>query len=411
MSRRDRTLRVAVAGVGGFAGQHHLSLAELESEGECRVVATCDPSAARLGQAGEQYRFEQRGVSTYPNLGSLLQATAGEIDVVTLPTPIPLHAAQHEAVVEAGAACYLEKPPSLWWPEYLEMLERDGRASRQTQVGFNFTGDPMRQELKSRILSGEFGVLRGVSLLAEWPRDREYYTRNDWAGRLRVGDRWVLDSCIGNALAHYVQNLLFWCGKEGAVGEVEEVWARLFRAHPIESYDTAFVSARTDGGAWLRIGATHTGKDRYFERETLVLDQATIRFDTWRSGEIEHRNGTRERFESSRGDHAEMLRENLREYFAYVRGDRPRPTTRLEDCRGFVSLCDLALVSCGGIEEIARERIETDDLGRVQVEGLERELTAFVEHETWPTGELPLESARMDDLDCFEATMSQRLGL
>ena len=36
--------------------------------------------------------------------------------------------------------------------------------------------------------------------------------RADWAGKLVMEDGSVLDSPIGNAIAHYVMNMLFWNG-------------------------------------------------------------------------------------------------------------------------------------------------------------------------------------------------------
>lgn len=382
MGSRAEPLRVAVAGLGGFAGSHHAALEILEARAECRVVATCDPDVPARGAEIERFHLAARGVMVLPDLAAMLDLSP---DVVTLPTPIPLHAAQHAAVRAAGAFCYLEKPPTLWWPEYREMVERDGGT---TQVGFNFVGDPFRQKLRERIQSGEFGPLHAATFLGLWPRGAEYYARNEWAGRLTVGGRPVLDSCIGNAMAHYVQNLLFWTGQE-----VEGVRAWLARAHPIESYDTAFVEATVAGGARLRIGATHTGTLN-FDRETVELREARIVFDSWRSARIEWRDGRTEPVDSSIPDQGAMLRENLSEYFAFVRGERARPATRLEDCEGFVALCGLALVSSGGIADLGGAEAGSHRV----VEGLEDRLRAFVDNGAWPEGE-PTEARDRDEIE------------
>ncbi len=390
----DLSPRVAVAGLGGFAGAHHAALEALEAQGLCRVVATCDPNLAAMEPEIARFRLVERDVQTSASLDAMLDLKP---DVVTLPTPIPLHAEQHAAVVGAGAACYLEKPPTLWWPEFQAMRTVERKAARDTGVGFNFIGDPFRRRLKARILAGEFGRLRGASLLGVWPRDAAYFGRNGWAGRLKAGDRWVLDSCIGNAMAHYVQNLLFWCGEDlDSVGRIEEVQARLGRAHPIESYDTAFVAARLAGDVRLRIAATHAG-EATFDQEILQLDAALIVLDSWRTARIKWRDGRRETLESDIPDHAAMLRENLG---AHLKGNRP--ATRLDDCESFVALCDLALVSSGAIHDLPAH---ADVEGRRTVDGLEAALRAFVQNESWP-GSLP-PPAQPSDLARLEAVATR----
>jgi predicted dehydrogenase len=397
MAKEGGPVRVAVVGLGGFAGSHHGAVRELEREGACKLVATCDPRHTELVDAIQTFELRERGVHIYGDLDELLAAHGGALDVVTLPTPIPLHAGQHRAVVRAGAACYLEKPPTLWWPEFQDMLGVEEEAVRSTQVGFNFVGDPMRRALKERILAGEFGALQGATLFGIWPRDRAYYTRNDWAGRLNAMGKPVMDSPTGNAMAHYVQNLLFWCGSPAveSVAIPREVQARLFRAHPIESFDTAFVAATLEGGAWLRIGVTHTGQGGHLERETIHCESAAIVVDSWHSARVEYRDGRVEEVRSPYADHGELLRENLRAYFAYVQGERERPVTGLVDSEGFVALNHVAFLAAGSVEDFPEDRLDRNaETGRVGVAGLEEELLAFVDEGRGPE----LGVARLNDL-------------
>ncbi|HWD38632.1 MAG TPA: Gfo/Idh/MocA family oxidoreductase [Fimbriimonas sp.] len=352
-------LRVAVAGLGGFAADHHAALARLEEEGLCQVVATCDPNPSLTTRSGVERFFD---------LNSLLDAHVGQLDLLTLPIPVPLHASFHRIAVQAGVACYLEKPPTLWWPELQSMIEVDSQAGKQTQVGFNFVGDPFRRGLKQRILNGEFGALREVRFCGIWPRDEAYYTRNNWAGKLRVGDQWVVDSCIGNAMAHYVQNLLFWCGRDlDSVGSMGQVSAWLGRTRPIESFDTAFVEAAMEGGVKLRISATHLQSAAYVDEEVLVFDRTRIVFKRWNEAVIDGVG-----FRSDVPDNAAMLRHNLSHYLGYLKGETDHPTTSLNDSKPFVALCDLALVSSGAIHDIRGE-------------GLLDQVRDFYEEGAWPS--------------------------
>jgi len=376
------SLRVAVAGLGGFAGQHHRALATLESAGECEVVATCDPRFEQMRTEIELYDLRERGVAIYPTLEDLLSNEA-PLDLVTLPTPIPLHARQHAQVVASGAACYLEKPPTLWWPEYEAMQEVERAAAFSTHVGFNFIGDPFRRSLKRRILAGEFGAMRGVGFHAVWPRNLAYYNRSDWAGKIRLGDRWVFDSPVGNALAHYTQNVLFWCGTGGvdAVGSVQEVSASLSHSHPIESFDTATIRATTEEGPWIRIAMTHLGNEPSFEKETLFFDRATIRFASWRSATIHVDGKEPERIESDYRDQQILLQDNLARYFRYVEGVENRPITRLADSRSFVALNTLAFLSSGGISSTPAP--PHDESGQAHIKGLKERLRSFAEDGVW----------------------------
>lgn len=344
---RRRPLHVAVVGAGGFALDHHAALETLEERGMCRVVATCDPSREKLDAVASKHRLKERGIRRYESLEALLVAVGSELDVVTLPTPIPLHAAQHRAVLGEGLACYLEKPPSLWLPELDEMIDLDRVARIKTNVGFNFVADPMRRELKQCILDGEFGRLREVSLLAFWPRDAAYYQRNDWAGRLRCGDHVTLDSPIGNAVSHYVHNLLFWGGLDSvdAIGMVQEARAWVGHKHPIQSFDTALVEAQLSDGVVLRIGATHASEGAHWERETVVLDDAVLTFDRSNRVRIDRRGSASETLESSVQATGGMLAYNLAEYLGYAASERSRPVTTLEDSRSLVTLVNLALMS------------------------------------------------------------------
>jgi len=389
-------MKVAVAGLGGFAASHHSALKQLEAEGHLKVVGACDPMAASMPEAVD--RLKQRGMPIFESLEQMLQAT--QPDLVTLPTPIPLHAPMHEAVVKSGAACYLEKPPTLWWPELQKMIEVDRQAKHPTRVGFNFVDDPMRWDLKRRILNNEFGRLNQVALRMIWPRDSVYYHRSNWPGRLQTGDHWTLDSPIGNAMAHYTQNVLFWCGSQlDQVGSIASLKAELWRVHPIQTFDTAFVSVYTDTNIQLRIAATHSQQNETTEKETLHLEKADIVFDSWRAATIHHRDGRQETVESESKDTDSMLVYNLRRYVQAIQGSTQPTVTTLKDSRSFVALCDLVLVSAEQIHNFPKEKTRSE-ANRNYVEGLEAQLDSFLKHETWFAGEP--NSVTLEDLDRLE---------
>ena len=72
-----------------------------------------------------------------------------------------------------------------------ERAVKRGRAAqaktgRLLAVGFQELYVPAAHDIKARVLRGDIGTLRRVTVRAQWPRDDAYYARNNWAGRLRV---------------------------------------------------------------------------------------------------------------------------------------------------------------------------------------------------------------------------------
>lgn len=390
MTTSESTLRVAIFGMGGFAGSHHETILRLEAEGDFRLVATCDPHPDAFAQKREDWRFAARGVRVFNDYRALLAACDGALDVVVIATPIPLHAEMHRAAVERGIAVYLEKPPTLDPVELEAMIATDRAAAKATLVGFNFIIERSRLALKRRMLAGEFGALRGVGLLARWPRGHVYYQRNNWAGRLLADDgRLILDSCFANAMAHFSHNVLHWAGSGGLYHWAEPARARaeLYRAHPIEGPDTVFSLATTSGDVSIRIALTHACVGPHVQREDIALEKADIHYVSGSHYEIVWHDGRAERADLP---HFDALRENHLDYRRYLRGETDRPATRLDDCRPFVGLNALNYISSAEIASFPADTVlrHPDDKNptnyQLEVAGLASAMDDFVTTGRWP---------------------------
>lgn len=386
-------MKIGIIGTGGFASSHHGAIQALESGEECRLICACDPDPERLSDARERWGFDRRGVRVYRDYREMLDAERESLDVVTVPTPIPLHAEMHAACVKRGLACYLEKPPTLDPEELERMIAVDRKAKKATQVAFNFIVEEPRQALKRRLLAGEFGPLRRVSFLGVWPRATSYFARNAWAGRLLGPDgRLILDSCIGNAMAHFIHNVLFWAGTGDLFdwAEPESVEAALYRAHPIEGFDTVFLRAGCGGNVELRIAATHACRGASHHVERVECEKAAITYVTGSRYRIEWRNGAPD--EEGEADRRNLLQENFRAYFAYVRGKADRPLTRLSDARPFVHLNALAYPASGEIAAVGGDslnRAPAPEGEFIEIVGVEDACERFV-----ASGEFPREQGR-----------------
>jgi hypothetical protein len=270
------------------------------------------------------------------------------------------------------------------------MVAVESRAVKPTEIGFNFITEAGRQALKRRLLAGEFGRLQSAGFLGAWARPAAYFARNGWAGKLFLDGSPVplLDSCVGNAMAHFVQNLLFWAGPEqDGFGLVSEVKACLYRAYAIAGTDTVFAEARTPEGVVLRIGATHAcPPDPEVHGEFLVCDHARIRYVAEVEAEITWNDGRREVLDlRGQGDH---FARNFRRYFEYLKGNHPRPVNAMTASRPFVTLNDLLYLATPGITTVASADLAMNEIhgkGTFRaIAGVRSALEAFVAQGIWP---------------------------
>jgi predicted dehydrogenase len=376
-------VRIGIIGLGGFAGSHHNAVAKLEDQGHAKLIATCDPRAGAFAIEQHTWRFAERGVHVYPDYRTMLDACHRGLDLVVVPTPINLHAEMHAAATALGLPVYLEKPPTLDHAELEQMITADGRARKSSLVGFNFIIEKPRLALKERLLAGEFGAIRGATLSALWPRPASYFSRNNWAGRLLMDQRVVLDSCFGNAMAHFVHNLLFWAGGPDLFswGQPAAVRAELYRAHAIEGAETD-----TTAGVNLRFALSHACAGPSTHLEMVLCDRAVLRYVVGRQIEIRWNDG---RVEKVAPEPFDPLVENHLDYHRYLRGESPRPATTLADSRAFVVLNDLAHLSSGRIAPIPASlvsgvREEKEQKDYLHVAGITAAHENFLVRGAWP---------------------------
>ncbi len=406
-------LGIGIIGMGGFAGSHHATVAKLEERGLVRLICTCDPDPGAFASAQRDWRFAERGVRVFPNYQAMLEACHRDLAAVIVPTPLYLHGEMHAAIAACGLPAYLEKPPTLDYAELERMIAADARLRRASVVGFNFIIEKTRLALKGRLLAGEFGAVRGGTLSAAWPRPAKYFGRNAWAGRLMHEGRIVLDSCFGNAMAHFVHNLLFWTGTPGLFSwaDIAAVRAELYRAHAIEGADTFFVEADLTSGTTLRFALTHVCAGASIHTETVICDRAVLRYVVGGAVEITWTDGRVERLATEAFD---GLVENHLEYYRYLRGEVERPVTTLADARPFVALNDLAHISSGQITPIPSAlvtvvRDDKDQMDYLSVADLPRLIDAFLTRGIWPGsqgwGREPGEVVTPADLGRFHETV------
>ncbi len=272
----DRPVRIVQIGIGGM-GYHYLKtiLAGFPPD-KVNLCGVVDP----YPEASELYEdVKRRDIPIYPMLYDLL-GSGLTADLVVIASPLQFHVPQSLEALEAKSHVLCEKPLAATVQE-ADLLIRNIRShSPWVRIGYQWSYTEAVQTLKKDILSGRFGrPLRAKSLYL-WPRDFAYYKRNDWAGRIQdQEDRWVLDSPANSAMAHDLHNLLFLLGESLDRSALpNDVTAELYRAYPIENYDTVACRFLLRQGCELLFYATHATRETIGPMFSLEFEEATVNF-------------------------------------------------------------------------------------------------------------------------------------
>jgi predicted dehydrogenase len=247
-----------VVGLGGYGLVHIDAVRWLAERGLASLAGVVALEVDRKARPEMTASLLQQGVALYRSVDEFF-ASRPEAEVLTVPVGIHLHVPLSVAAMRAGLHVYCEKPVAGTVQEVDQLIAVQGETGRRVAIGFQHIWSRSIQELKARILDGRLGPVRRASVLCGWPRSRQYYTRNEWAGKLRVGPHWILDSPANNAHAHYLMNVLYLCGeRRDAAAVPERVRAELYRANPIEGPDTVQLMCDIKGGTRLHVCFTHT---------------------------------------------------------------------------------------------------------------------------------------------------------
>ncbi len=125
-----------------------------------------------------------------------------------------------------------------------------------------------------------------------WPRNDNYYLRNNWAGKLKSanGD-WVLDSPFNNAVAHQVNAIAFLAGEElWESAKIKNVVAVMYRTRNIESADTVCARIETENGIPLFFAITHAAKENHHPHIEVIGENGRITWDIF--GEMHIKTAT-----------------------------------------------------------------------------------------------------------------------
>lgn len=282
-------LRLATLGLGNWAGRMVDLLLKMQGT-SIELLNVCEPNLQP--HAKKAFELKHAGIHVVESLDDVLSDK--RVEGVYLPVPIHLHRPFTEKCLAAGKAVLVEKPVAGCVQDVDAMIAARDRFQKPALVSFQDTYDPAMLRLKREILNGSIGQVQSASLIGCWPRDESYYQRTTWAGKIRAGDTWVLDSPVTNAFAHYLHLTLFLLGDaETSWAQPTSVEAELYRVYDIENYDTAsqrFMAA----GVPVLVLLTHACRQSIGPIICLQGNSGSLRVDlSSRTAQVSSTRGTR----------------------------------------------------------------------------------------------------------------------
>lgn len=349
----------AVVGLRNFAQNHIRSIKTLHDEGigELRAVMIRDQERCQ-DAADLMAELEAQGVLLYSSYDELLEQGQGVVDVITLPTAVQNHYELAKRGMEAGYSLVLEKPPVPTVQQVDRLMAIEEASGKFCSIGFQMIHSRSLRRLKQEICSGRLGEIKEITCRGYWPRDRAYYNRNDWAGRSLVDGMLVLDGPIHNALAHYLNNMIFIAGPSmNNSAELRWVRAEMYRSRPfISADDTSCLEAETVTGTRLYFYVTHSPHSRLDPVMEVVGTKGTATWNYREEATILTHDGQVLSFDNMGvNPWIEVMRVAARVH----RGELDSPYSTLANSRSFVVAINGAYDSVRYINPIPEEYVTT----------------------------------------------------
>lgn len=145
-------------GIGGFIGDIHRMAMRLDGRYELVAGAlSSDPNCAMESA-------KEIGIQGYATWQELLEQEKGNIDCIVIVTPNVSHAEISTASLQAGFNVMLDKPMTRTLDEAIAMTATAMTSDGDLAMTYTYTGYPMVRQMRERILAGDIGNVRTVSV-------------------------------------------------------------------------------------------------------------------------------------------------------------------------------------------------------------------------------------------------------
>ncbi len=273
-------LSVVLVAIGGYGNNYVRALLQEGDNYGVEIVGAVDPYPETCMYLEE---LKKGGIPIFPTLEEFYKKERADLAIIS--SPIHFHCNQTITALENGSNVLCEKPASATIQEIYKMIEKRDKTQLIVAIGFQWAYDPAYISLKEDVMKGLLGRPKRLKTLVLWPRNIAYYKRSSWAGR-KKDDRgnWILDSVANNATAHFLHNMFHLLGTTiNSSAKPIEVTAELYRANPIENFDTSAIKILTEDRVEVLFYATHAVKNQLgpifiyeFESAIVAYNESTI---------------------------------------------------------------------------------------------------------------------------------------
>jgi predicted dehydrogenase len=267
---------VVMVGISGMGLHYLMTLLEEFSPGEIELRAAVDP----FPEKSERYvELKEKGIPVFDSLSEFYgSGQTAELAVISSPTQH--HVFQSCEALRSGSHVLCEKPIGATIQDADRLIQVKNESNHWIMIGYQWSYSKAIQCLKRDILKGIFGRPVRLKSLCFWPRAEDYYGKSSWLGRKKDEEgRWVLDSPANNAMAHFLHNLFYVLGDHADTSaRPTAVTAELYRAYPIQNFDTIACRAFTKEGTELLFYASHVTRPDQGPIFSFEFEQATITY-------------------------------------------------------------------------------------------------------------------------------------
>lgn len=145
-------------GLGGFIGEVHRMALRLDDRWDL-IAGALSSDATRAMESAQEI-----GIKGYASWQELLENEKESVECIIIVTPNDTHASIATAALDAGYHVVLDKPMTRTIEEAVELAKLAEQSDSVFCMTYTYTGYPMIQEMRKRVLAGEIGTVRAVSV-------------------------------------------------------------------------------------------------------------------------------------------------------------------------------------------------------------------------------------------------------
>lgn len=269
------SVNILLVGISGYGGEYLRELLAYKDK-TIRLTGVVDIAP----QKSDYYdTIIDRGIPIYNSLEEYYDNEQAELAIIS--TPIHFHRDHSCYCMNHGSHVLCEKPMTSDPQDIQQMINVRNKTGKFLAIGFNWSFAPSTLELKEDINKGAFGRPIRLKSMMQWSRNKAYYNRSVWAGKMYDAEgSMIFDSVANNATAHFLHHLLYLLGDRiDTSAQLDTVTAELYRVNHIETFDTCAVQLKTKDDVDIYFYATHAVREDMGPFFQLEFEKATITYN------------------------------------------------------------------------------------------------------------------------------------